>query len=95
MPASASVRARLQVHGRVQGVFFRGSMVEEARRSGVGGWVRNRRDGTVEAVIEGTRSAVDRLIVWAHGGPPGALVTEVEIAWEAQLEGFTDFGIRR
>jgi acylphosphatase len=90
-----AARARLRIHGRVQGVFFRGSMCDEARRAGVGGWVRNCRDGTVEAVVEGPRPAVERLIAWAHLGPAGALVTDVEIEWQPPSGEFVDFGIRR
>ncbi len=95
MTAAAPVQAHLRIHGRVQGVFFRGTMCDEARRLGVRGWVRNCADGTVEAVAQGSQAAVDRLIVWAHGGPPGALVTDVEVAWERALETFPDFGVRR
>jgi len=92
---SESVRAHLRIHGHVQGVFFRGSMCAEARRFGVRGWVRNCPDGSVEAVAEGARSSVDRLIVWAHQGPPGSLVTDVEVAWETGPGDFTDFATRR
>jgi acylphosphatase len=93
--ASDVIRAHVRIHGRVQGVFFRGSMCDEARRSGVQGWVRNCRDGTVEAVIEGPRRAVDRLIAWAHQGPAGALVTDVNIEWQPPGGDFTAFDIRR
>ncbi len=92
---SATVRVHLRVHGRVQGVYFRGSMCQEARRFGVGGWVRNCVDGTVEAVAEGSREAVGRLIVWAHQGPPGALVVDVEVKWESERGEFSDFTLRR
>jgi acylphosphatase len=93
--ASQPVRAHVRIHGRVQGVFFRGSMCGEARRFGVHGWVRNCPDGSVEAVAEGTRTAVDRLILWAHEGPPGALVTHVEVEWQAHRNEFVDFATRR
>jgi len=93
--ALETVRARLRIHGRVQGVFFRASACDEARRAGVVGWVRNCRDGTVEAVAEGARPAVERLITWAHQGPAGALVTDVEIDWQPPSGEFTDFSIRR
>jgi len=73
-----TVRVRLVVHGRVQGVWFRGSMQEEADRLGVAGWVRNRPDGTVEAEAEGAPGAVEALVDWAHAGPRGARVTRVE-----------------
>lgn len=76
-----AVRAHLVVRGRVQGVWFRGSMQDEAERLGVVGWVRNRPDGTVEAEVEGTREAVDELIAWAHRGPSGARVADVRVDW--------------
>jgi acylphosphatase len=74
-----SVRVHLVVRGRVQGVWFRGAMQEEAQRHQLSGWVRNRSDGSVEAEAEGERAAVDALIVWAHEGPPAARVTEVTV----------------
>jgi acylphosphatase len=78
-----AVRARLVVHGRVQGVWYRGSMQEEARQLGASGWVRNERDGSVVAEIEGERPVVDRLIAWARQGPAGARVTDVQVEWVA------------
>lgn len=67
----------LTIHGRVHGVGFRESMRREAGRLGVTGWVRNRRDGTVEAVVAGGGDAVAAIVRWAHRGPPGATVTRV------------------
>lgn len=64
----------------MQGVGYRASMIDEARRLGVGGWVRNRRDGTVEAVVDGDAAAVDAIVAWARRGPPGAKVTDVAVA---------------
>lgn len=71
---------RVTVSGRVQGVFFRDSCRREARAAGVVGWVRNRPDGTVEARFEGDPEAVDRLVSWCGHGPPGAVVTGVDVA---------------
>jgi acylphosphatase len=76
-----AVRAHLVIRGRVQGVWYRGSMQEEARRLHVAGWVANERDGSVVAEIEGEQTAVDALVAWAHQGPPGARVNGVEITW--------------
>jgi len=76
-----AVRAHLVIRGRVQGVWFRGSMQDEAGRLEVAGWVRNRPDGSVEAEIEGERDRVDALIAWAGHGPPGARVTDVSVEW--------------
>ena len=70
---------RLEVRGRVQGVGYRWAMVGEARRLGLCGWVRNRRDGSVEATVEGPAEVVDRLIAWAHRGPSSARVTAVDV----------------
>lgn len=70
----------LLISGQVQGVGFRYSMAEEAERLGVTGWVRNRRDGTVEAVIDGQAAAVEALLAWARRGPPSARVSDVTIS---------------
>ncbi|MEM2025613.1 MAG: acylphosphatase [Desulfurococcaceae archaeon] len=82
------------IRGKVQGVFFRQSMKEVATRNGVCGWVRNRSDGrTVEAVLEGPRDAVLKVIEWARVGPPGARVEDVEVRWEEYKGEFQDFRI--
>ena len=71
---------RLAITGRVQGVGFRLYMERKARGLGVTGWVRNRRDGSVEAMVQGNPEAIAALIDWARHGPPGALVTNLEEA---------------
>jgi len=70
---------RLRIHGRVQGVFYRGWAVEAARDLGLSGWVRNRRDGTVEMVISGDEDEVRTMIEHARRGPPAARVERVDI----------------
>jgi acylphosphatase len=80
---------RVQVRGRVQGVGYRASMADQARRLGVRGWVRNRRDGSVEAVLAGADDAVQRLLAWARIGPPAAEVGSIELlATEGCFETF-------
>ena len=71
------ITKHLAISGRVQGVGYRYAFRREANKQGAAGWVRNRRDGGVEAVIQGTPDAVEALIAWSRRGPPGAGVTEV------------------
>lgn len=71
--------SHLVVHGRVQGVFFRDSMRREAQRLGVSGWVRNRHDGTVEAMVQGETSAVEAMTHWARRGPEHARVERLDV----------------
>lgn len=73
---------RLVIHGQVQGVGFRASMWQEAQRRGVTGWVRNRSDGCVEAVVDGAPEAVAAIVAWAQRGPPAAEVTAVDVTPE-------------
>jgi acylphosphatase len=87
------VRARLVVTGRVQGVAYRAATVDEATRLGVTGWVRNREDGGVEAVVEGERRQVDALVAWCRRGPPAARVEDVAVRWEEHRGEFRDFDI--
>jgi acylphosphatase len=70
---------RLLITGRVQGVGFRFYMERKARELGLAGWVRNCRDGSVEAVIQGSAGAVDAMIAWARQGPPSAVVADVRV----------------
>jgi len=76
---SETVTRRLSVRGRVQGVGYRYSMVEAAERLGVTGWVRNRSDGSVEALVQGPPEAVAAVIAWARIGPRSAVVQSVEV----------------
>jgi acylphosphatase len=71
---------RLSVRGRVQGVGYRYATVLKARELGVTGWVRNRRDGSVEAIVQGAPEAVEALIAWARRGPEAAFVESVEVS---------------
>lgn len=93
-PSPEIVRAHVRVRGRVQGVYFRYSVQDEARRTGVAGWVRNTLDGRVEAIFEGRREAVGALIAFCHRGPPAARVDEVEVKWEEPEEIFSGFAVR-
>jgi acylphosphatase len=78
----ARKRARVRISGRVQGVFFRAEARDRARSLGIGGWIRNAPDGSVEAVFEGEEPRVESLLAWCRRGPAGADVEEVEVAWE-------------
>jgi acylphosphatase len=86
-------RARVIVEGWVQGVFFRHHTQATALRLGVNGWVKNRRDGSVEAVFEGDREKVDQIIQWCHRGPSEARVQNVSVVWEEYTGDFEDFSV--
>jgi acylphosphatase len=90
---SDRVRRRVVVHGRVQGVFFRDSARRRAQDGGVAGWVCNRRDGAVEAVLEGRAEAVQALLDFCERGPEGARVDRVEVQ-EEEPEGLSGFEVR-
>jgi len=87
------VARRAIVRGRVQGVFFRDSTRAEAERRGVAGWVANRRDGAVEAHLEGAADAVQLLIDFVSSGPARARVERVEVT-EIAPRGFNSFQVR-
>ena len=87
-----TIRRRVVVHGFVQGVFFRDTVRRHAQANDVSGWVRNNADGTVEAVLEGEASRVERLVDVCRTGPRGARVDRVEVH-EEQPEGLRGFGL--
>ena len=90
-----AIRAHLLISGQVQGVGFRYELREAAERAGVTGWVRNRRDGRVEALLEGDPAAVETVIAWCRRGPAGARVAEVAVQRSQPSGEFPDFTIER
>ena len=91
--AADRVRRRAVVRGRVQGVFFRDSTRERGRAHGASGWVRNCADGSVEALLEGPRGAVERVLRFLETGPPRAAVSGVDVS-EEEPEGLSGFEVR-
>jgi len=88
------IRAHVIVSGRVQGIFFRSETRHEAKEHSVKGWVRNLRNGRVEAVFEGEEKAVKELIEFCRRGPAGARVTHVDVMWGSYTGELKDFKIR-
>jgi acylphosphatase len=86
--------ARVVVSGRVQGVWFRGFTQRIAEDAGVHGWVRNLPDRRVEALLQGNRSAVEKVIGSLREGPPGASVADISVTWSPPSEVFHGFAIR-
>ncbi|MCV0411859.1 acylphosphatase [Nitrosarchaeum sp.] len=86
-------RIRIFVKGKVQGVFFRQALKVMAKKNNVFGWVKNLKDGRVEAVLEGDEEKVNRLIEWSHGGPANARVEDVEIRNEKFIGEFSKFDV--
>lgn len=89
------IRVHLHINGRVQGVFFRDSTRQMAQSMGLTGYVKNLPDGRVEVVVEGEKENVDQLVKWCHTGPPGAIVSSVEVHNEPYSDEFKIFEIRR
>ena len=85
------VRAHVTITGYVQGVFFRHSTAQRARAAGLTGWVKNLADGRVEALIQGEREPVERLVAWCEHGPPHASVERIEVEWETVSGDFSGF----
>lgn len=90
----AELRAHVRLVGRVQGVGFRYSAADEARRRRLNGWVRNLDSGGVEAVFQGPRAAVEDMVRWCNEGPSGAYVREVRVIWDEPHEALSTFEIR-
>ena len=90
---AAKARAHVYVSGRVQGVFFRSETAELAQRLGICGWVRNLTDGRVEALFEGDKENVERVVDFCRKGPSGAFVTDLQVSLEAWAGEFRRFKI--
>jgi acylphosphatase len=88
------IRCHVLVSGRVQGVFFRQNTLEKAKAFGLKGWVRNTQDGKVEAVFEGEKEKIEKILEWMGKGPPFARVDGLEIEWENFKDEFDNFEIR-
>jgi acylphosphatase len=93
--ATAAARVHIKIHGRVQGVYYRASALQEAQKLGLTGWVMNCPDGAVEAVAEGAKHKLEALIAWCRQGPDGARVTSVDVRWKKPENNFYSFSIRR
>lgn len=92
---TSHARVHLIVKGRVQGVYFRASTVQQARHLGLTGWVMNRRDGSVEVLAEGPSDRLEELVAWCGQGPPGARVERVELQRQDFRGEFPEFQIRQ
>ena len=86
-------RVRVFVKGKVQGVFFRQALKVKAKQNNVFGWVKNLKDGRVEALLEGQDESVNVLVEWCHGGPANARVEDVEIINEKYSNEFSKFDV--
>ena len=86
-------RAHVIISGRVQGVFFRMETLKAAQLYGVSGWVKNKADGTVEAMFEGDNKSVDSILEWCRRGSPPAKVEKADVNWEDYTGEFKEFKI--
>jgi acylphosphatase len=87
-------RVHLIISGRVQGVFFRYTMQQVASKFNVTGWARNLPNAKVEAILEGDKENLEKVIEWSHHGPSGAVVENVDVRWEEYSGEFKDFSIK-
>ncbi len=87
-------QVHVKVSGKVQGVNYRWATRKEASRLGLKGWVKNLTDGSVELIAQGERESLEQLITWCRGGPPLAMVCNLDFRWEEVSGEFDQFGIR-
>jgi acylphosphatase len=87
-------RAHVVISGIVQGVFFRSTLRSQAKLLGVGGWTRNTMEGSVEAVFEGDKDQVEKMVTFCWKGPPGAFVRDVSVEWQKPKYDSGSFEIR-
>lgn len=87
------IRAHAIISGRVQGVCYRMETQRAAQRNGVVGWVKNKKDGTVEAVFEGDKQDIDSVLSWCHKGPRLADVAGIDVEWESFTGDYSSFDI--
>ena len=92
---TSHARVHLIIKGRVQGVYFRASTVQQARQLGLTGWVMNRHDGSVEVLAEGPSDTVEELVTWCGQGPPGARVEGIELQRQDFRGEFGGFRVRQ
>jgi len=92
--STCTVRVRLFISGIVQGVSYRASTQEQARKRGIVGWVKNLEDGRVEAVAQGSKDKVEELVRWCHTGPSAAKVEKVAVSWEEVGDELKTFEVR-
>ena len=88
------MRAHVLINGRVQGVFYRAFTRELASALGLSGWVRNLRDGGVEAIFEGDKRTIEQAIQQCYSGPPGSRVTNIDVTWEVYTGAESGFSVR-
>lgn len=87
------MEAHLIISGKVQGVWYRASTQKEANKLGLKGWVRNLPTGEVEAIVQGEKETVEKLIAWCNEGPPAAEVSGVDVKWAEISQKLNDFKI--
>jgi acylphosphatase len=88
-----NARAHLFISGWVQGVFYRAFTRDLAQSLGLSGWVRNLRDGGVEALFEGRKDLIEKAVTTCHDGPPGARVSQIDVLWEKYIGDLKGFSI--